>query len=76
MWKEHFWSDINTSSYGASSGGRGQAPSLLWTRLFATGPISSTWDVELMAAESHTSNEKSLFLNRTVKKKGVFMPKL
>lgn len=48
-------------------------PSLLWVRLFATGTISSTWDAELIAAESHTSNEKSLFLNRTVKKKeGVY----
>lgn len=47
----------------------GGAPSLLWARLFATDPISSTWDAELLAAESHTSNEKSLFLNRTVKKK-------
>lgn len=44
-------------------------PSFLWARLFATDPVSSTWDAGLMAADSHTSNKKSPFLNRIVKKK-------
>lgn len=45
------------------------APSLSRVRLFATDPIPSTRDAGLMAADSHTANDKSPFLKRTLKKK-------
>lgn len=67
MWKQHFWGVVSISSYGDNLGAG--APSLLWVRLFATDPIPSTRDAGLVAADSHTSNDKSPFPNRIVKKK-------